>query len=674
MKQANNPKMPEIANKIVNSSDLTEEEMIAQLEKSSKGSILLSAQKKEFLMSLLRNKAELLEECSAFDSVMDGGLYNGISKLLPANTRVVTHDSKNVDLAGMISKFLKPLKILHSYVEKQYEIEKERKLQLRSSTQDQQKRSPVKVILDDAVDIYSKLELAIMDVRSVPTNSSVGKSQVKLTTLQRQRKWDQERVPVAKQLQFCANCGHKSTNLPVENDEIQQYNKRKADEHSKSAKLWDEYMKKVANGDKNAHKPTNMSRRPNKRNFREPIIICMCATSFCLGNFDTTKNSCPIKCLKSEEFTNETQVKVEGKAKIQEKGEKYEFVGSPKACSCPICACHCRFACKIADVPSILIQKTIQKTAAVGSGVAAKDPFYDQSVPGEHFLQNAMKGAMKMCWKTWNEEQKNQKLDLYNLDPKLYDRIENRGVTAGCHNSAVNIVTSSPNLTLKQRMKWREGLGKPTSKVCLPSGDIFNTKVIATNEKHSDNNKLGANKIQNENFPGMKGNLKIDYSNQCESYTDFIQGKTNNSIKTPWEKKLMKKYGRNCDEAILVDDSSTSDCSDVIIVDASKANEDRNDLARKMHKRIVTRSRSLLTRKIKESMNGDDDDKSIKSTKAEIRKLKQMIQLLESSELSNTHLNIIKSVTDDGKDLINDDSSVTSNDVIDRLQVYHEIE
>ena len=28
MKQANNPKMPEIANKIVNSSDLTEEEML----------------------------------------------------------------------------------------------------------------------------------------------------------------------------------------------------------------------------------------------------------------------------------------------------------------------------------------------------------------------------------------------------------------------------------------------------------------------------------------------------------------------------------------------------------------------------------------------------------------------------------------------------------------------
>ena len=85
-------------------------------------------------------------------------------------------------------------------------------------------------------------------------------------------------------------------------------------------------MKKVVNGDKNAHKPANMSRRPNERNFCEPIIICMCATSFCLGNFDTTKNSCPIKCLKSEEFTNEIQVKVEGKAKIQDKGEKYEFV------------------------------------------------------------------------------------------------------------------------------------------------------------------------------------------------------------------------------------------------------------------------------------------------------------------------------------------------------------
>ena len=77
---------------------------------------------------------------------------------------------------------------------------------------------------------------------------------------------------------------------------------------------------------------------------------------------------------------------------------------------------------------------------------------------------------------------------------------------------------------------------------------------------------------------------------------------------------------------------------------------------------------------MKDHDDDDDDDDNSKSTKAKIIKFKQMIQLLESSELSNTHLNIIKSVTDDGKDLINDDSSVTSNDVIDRLQVYHEIE
>ena len=671
MKQAHDPKMPELGTKVVNSSSLTEEEMIVQLEKSSKGSILLCAQKKEFLLSMLRNRAELLDACSAFDSVLDGGLYNGISKLIPANTRVVTHDSKNADLAKMISKVLPPLKLLHCYVEKQYENEKKRKLQLRSSTQEKQKRSPVKVILDDAVDIYSKLEVAIMDLRSAPSSSIVVKNQVKLTTLQREKKWDLDRVPVAKQLQFCANCGHKSTNLPVENDEIIQYNKRKADEHSKSAKLWDEYMKKVANGDKNARKPANMSRRPNKRNFREPIIMCMCSTSFCLGNFDTTKNSCSIRCLKSEEFTNETQIKVEGKPEVPAKGEKYAFVGTPKACTCPICSCHCRFACKVADVPSILIQKVIEKTSPKRTGETIQDPFYNQSGQGEVFLQNAMTGAMKMCWKTWKEEQKNLKVDVYNLDPKLHDRIENRGVTAGCHSCAVNIVTSSPNLTLQDRMKWREGLGKPTSKVCLPSGDIFHTKVLSTNEKHCDNNKLGSNKTPKEVLPGMKGNLKINYSNQCKSYTDFIEGKT-----PPIETKFQKKAA---DDIIVIDEQSASDSSDVIIVDpinVNKKNDTKNGLVKSMYKHIMARSRSLLTSKIKKTINhAFKKDETKKVTTVEIRKLKQMIQLLESSETNNNHINIIKSVTDDGKDLNNDDNlSVTSNEVLDRLEVYFEIE
>ena len=95
-----------------------------------------------------------------------------------------------------------------------------------------------------------------------------------------------------------------------------------------------------------------------------------------------------------------------------------------------------------------------------------------------------------------------------------------------------------------------------------------------------------------------------------------------------------------------------------------------------MYKRIMARSRSLLTWKIKKTINhAFKKDKTKKVTTVEIRKLKQMIQLLESSETNNNHINIIKSVTDDEKDLNNEDNlSVTSNDVLDRLEVYFEIE
>ena len=237
MKQAENPIIPKFGNKPVNSKDITEEEMVCQLEKSFKDAIMLSAKKKEFLLDLLKNKKDLLEKCKLFDSIMDSNLYQAVSVLLPANNRVVKHDSKNRDLAIMVAKILGPLKLLHSYVESQYDEEKKRKAQLRSSTHGQQKRSPVKVLLDEAVGVYNKIELAVMELRSLPTINTVVKKQVQLTPSQRQRKWDCERVPVAKQLQFCVSCGHKSTNLPIENNAIKDFNKRKADEHAKNTKL-----------------------------------------------------------------------------------------------------------------------------------------------------------------------------------------------------------------------------------------------------------------------------------------------------------------------------------------------------------------------------------------------------------------------------------------------------
>ena len=60
---------------------------------------------------------------------------------------------------------------------------------------------------------------------------------------------------------------------------------------------WDNYIKEVASGNKNAAKLIGMSRRPYPCDIKQPIIMCMCSTSFCLGEFEKSSDSCPIKCL-----------------------------------------------------------------------------------------------------------------------------------------------------------------------------------------------------------------------------------------------------------------------------------------------------------------------------------------------------------------------------------------
>ena len=62
--------------------------------------------------------------------------------------------------------------------------------------------------------------------------------------------------------------------------------------------------------------------------------------------------------------------------------------------------------------------------------------------------------------------------------------------------------------------------------------------------------------------------------------------------------------------------------------------------------------------------------------KSEIRKFKQTIHILELSQRDNSNISSIKSVTNDGKDLQddNDSNSISSTEVLERLQVFYEIE
>ena len=80
-----------------------------------------------------------------------------------------------------------------------------------------------------------------------------------------------------------------------------------------------------------------------------------------------------------------------------------------------------------------------------------------------------------------------------------------------------------------------------------------------------------------------------------------------------------------------------------------------------MHARVMTRARGAISRSIEDRMKSDDDEKR-KTTK----QLKKTVQMLESSEKNNTHLNTIRNVTDNGNLIL------SSQDVLDRIKLYHD--
>ena len=136
-----------------------------------------------------------------------------------------------------------------------------------------------------------------------------------------------------------------------------------------------------------------MKRRPVRKEIKSPIIQCMCSTSYCLGNFDNARNSCPIKCLKQNFSTlhqnssdntsttltknatinddsnspegisySETSCVVEDGGSGTAGASRYPFTSFPRSCSCPICKCKCNFSCRIVDVPKIMLQKKSEAT------------------------------------------------------------------------------------------------------------------------------------------------------------------------------------------------------------------------------------------------------------------------------------------------------------------------
>ena len=704
MEQAKDPKMPLLGPTLTNTDPVTVEDLVYQLCSKKADAPMLSKDKKLFLSAVLKNKKELLLQCKTLDMTIGTSLYSGLSSLMPINTRVITREASNADLAQFVAQLLYPMKQVRDHILSQYKLERtQMSHNTRSSANENPKPTPILQLLNQSFELLEKLEKCVCSHRSVPTVDTAVMP-VKLSALQRQRKFSEELVPIPTQLQLCAMCGHESTNLPPENQAVIDYNDKKEKEFQESVKAWDSYMQKVSNGDKNSKKPKGLKRRPHRRgaHFKEPIIVCKCSVSYCLGNSDEQCNSCPIKCSKIN-----MSIKNEVGCVSSDKDGRYPFLndGGRKYCSCPICMCKCSFACKINDVPKILLWRRVQGKDVSTDFKVASSMGYGTKAPV--FFQDIFKESAKICYKTIKQQDQAEKLrkkyvasarvgSIMDSDNEL--NIENRGVVAACEFAATNIASKSQALTMLTRKEMKKSLGSPCTKVQLPSGDFFDTKLIAGSNQHSTNNKLGGDiGGPHEEFTthaGMKSNIDIDWSIQSNDYIDFID-------KYAVTKKSLNEKKTQEASIMLLDNSSSDD--EVQIVEVMKVarntkydkercilnkdrhilkpaaiqlakkikteptTEKRNDILENMHSRVITKARSQLTSAIKKTLENKSDETKIKA-----RKLKSTVLMIEKSEMSKSNINIIKAVTSDGKELEID--NVNSEEILERVSLYHDLE
>ena len=105
MKQAKDPKMPKLGSSLRNNDPIIEDELVYQLTIKTQCARMLSKDKKVFLLAVLKNKLEILLQAKTFDSSIGTSLYAGLCSL---NTRGVTREASNSDLAVLVAQLLNP--------------------------------------------------------------------------------------------------------------------------------------------------------------------------------------------------------------------------------------------------------------------------------------------------------------------------------------------------------------------------------------------------------------------------------------------------------------------------------------------------------------------------------------------------------------------------------------
>ena len=627
MKQNLNAILPPRSEKF--SAPVSTEERLEVLLKSTKEAPLKHKEKRDLFISFIPLMNSIFDKASIFDGLNNSSMKESLQRILPTS-RSQIKAKKNKELAEAFLELVDPFELLHTHLSDQHKALIEASLNLCSKKH--QSKDAVLLMLENFLLSIQKIDEFAMSLRHSNVDPSL--KNVTLTNSQKQRCWKKERVPVNEGLQFCVECGHKSTNFPIENDEYKAHNDEVEKNYLQKLKEWNKYEAKRAK-DPSARKPAGMNRKPQRGKIMHPMIQCMCSTSSCMMEGRDISSSCPVKCCDP----------------ITQQRFPYTGTGSDRHCSFPICKCQCSFYCVIDDIPKY---ETNVRAIRV-----ATDDSNEVKAPGEAscaFLASVLQSAVKSGF----EDMKNdysRETAASNLGKKssqnVHQNIMHRTQNAICEKAGVDIVkTGNQLLSLEEKHYLRQQIGRPSTKVQLPNGTEFDTRYIMANGQHGNNNRLG-DSVTKAVHAGMKSNLKIDLSGATDKFIQAAAKCQSNAL----------DIGSFSSVEVIErpKDDGNSSLSSIEVIDPKEAKIEA------MHKRVLVRSRNDLTTCIQKRRKGDSDE-----LRSRCKSIKKMIGKLEQSEHDGTHLNIIKQgVTNDGH-LLLESPGLNSQDLLEMLDLYHD--
>ena len=435
-------------------------------------------------------------------------------------------------------------------------------------------------------------------------------------------------------------------------------------EFTAKSERWNAYeARKLKNP--SSRKPDGMEQKPRRPKYKKEILLCKCSTSLCAQEGSNHNSSCPIQCCNDEGV---------------------RFPWEEKACTCPVCTCKCTFACYTEDMPKVLLNTRLIPRAP-GNNEEEQDKTNNQQQFGS-FLGNVIANASRASVPVAK-----QSLQQVNgeVSDKQLQHVQKQAKSAACVDAAYNISRHGPTQLSNINRAWlQEQIGKPTTVVELPSGDKFDTRTIGDKNAHSRNNGLldisNVDPVDKPNHPGMKSNLKIDYSQVTEKFlgahdgrnkiqpinldSNFESGQPASydlTVGAPDEKpKAVETVNLMNDGAV---GSASGDQARFVTPKAHpKARKPVYTKADSMFDRVLKKSRRTLTKIVQERRKADNGEK-----KAECKKIKHLIKSLEKAQEEGNHVKDVWAVTNNGLDLIKKNTNPpSSQDVMENLAFYYE--